>query len=147
MADPELKLVRAFGRTATRRGALAWAGRGLLGLVGFGATVRYLAEITPAAAAHDCSTNPLWCGVYGRSCEHCGGASNACVDYCSIGSYWTRCCCWGDGYCNNISYFDCCGTCTSCSGNFCANYYQPSWCEGAGGGNYVCTFAIVGSAC
>jgi hypothetical protein len=81
------------------------------------------------------------CGIDGKLCSQCGGASDnsRCPKGTTAsGGCWSACCCGNEksGYvCKIFSYCDCCGP--SCSVSFCANAREPYW--GCGRTKYSCT--------
>lgn len=141
------RILEGAARGSARRDFLALGSKLLLGTVGVSTVVRYLAEVTPAVAMHECS-QPRFCGMQGLSCSHCsGGAYNICPAGCSLGSFWSACC--SDGW--RYVFMDCCGACeTTCSGDsaWCHNGpAQPNWCGGEGGNQYRCTMSIQNGVC
>jgi hypothetical protein len=81
------------------------------------------------------------CGIDGKLCSICGGASDnsKCpTGTTASGGCWSACCCGSDkfGYsCKVFNYCDCCGP--ICNATFCAHSSQPFW--GCGPRTYTCT--------
>lgn len=131
----------------TRRSFFGRAGRLALAAVGIGVIYERSARayIEPAYAQSSCS-DPTWCGLCGKPCDNCGGSVNTCPSGTSVGSgYWTGCCCFQDGTCHLLEYWDCCSSGSVCSTANCFNNCpQGTWCSGT----YYCTVALFpGTAC
>lgn len=141
---------RWMARRTTRRGALGKISRVIIGTVGIGTVGIRSGLLTPpvAEASHECGY-ATWCGLCGKPCTSCGGTATTCPSGTSVGSnYWSYCCCFPDGYCWIVEYWDCCGYACShtpqCYNNPDSRCRPggafPTWCPS--GVPYNCSVAL-----
>jgi hypothetical protein len=93
----------------------------------------------PAFANSGACTDWSNCGICGRMCTQCGGASDntQCPAGSTLSGCWSACCSGGKSGPQVINYCDCCGT--GCSGgDFCANRCPQSY-WGCSTSAYLCT--------
>lgn len=137
-----------FGQRTSRRGMLAWVGRGVLAATGAAIVSALPANrlIQVAEASHSCSWYEL-CGLYGRICDCCnGGGLGSCPSGSTAATSWWQKCCKDplDNTWQRYRYVDCCGGSANCSScRWCENIVQqPAWCSG-----YKCTKIVWAGEC
>lgn len=135
----------------TRRSALAKLGKVAFLTVGIGSVAQSFGAISPkvADATHECNS-PTWCGLCGKPCSSCGGTYSTCPSSTYLGTYrWIRCCCFPDGYCWNVEYWDCCDATpgNECTDGDCGKPCNTgTWCSPSYP-YYRCTVALfIGSS-
>jgi hypothetical protein len=142
------RFARSLAQRNSRRSFLGWAGKMLIAFTSAAVLVPTLPadrRVNTVEATTAC-TYWAYCYMDGYPCANCGGSDTSCPGGCTGGNYWTQCCQNPSDFCfYNVAYTDCCGCTVSCSGTFCNNSSQSSWCGNAG--SYACTLAHVATKC